>query len=55
MLGPEVECLPFLPVVLRAVINAGDARLVAANVIKHGLNNVRLHTQLGHARGSGAA
>src|SRR5690349_19800262 len=55
MLSPEVQRLAFLLVVSCAVIDTGDAGLVAGDVIEHSLDNVRLYAQLGHARGDGAS
>ena len=39
----------FLGAVLRAIINTGDAALVAANMIEHCLDDVRLYAKLGHS------
>ena len=44
MLTPQVERSCLLGGVARAVVDAGDASLVATKVVQHGLNNVRLHT-----------
>ena len=49
--SPEIERLTFLCGVARPIVDAGDAGLVAANVVEQGFDDVRLHAQLGHAGG----
>ena len=53
--GPKVEGLPLLRGIERAIIDARHARLSAAHVIERGLDDVRLHAEVGHPRGGGAA
>src|SRR5215470_149496 len=51
---PAVQRVRFLWQVRRAVIDARYARLVAADVVQHGFDDVRLYPDFGHAGGHGA-
>jgi hypothetical protein len=53
-LGPQVERGALFLLVGRAIVDAGDARLVAADVVQDGLDHVRLDTQIGYAGRRGA-
>src|SRR5215469_1980804 len=54
MFGPYVQGFALFLGVCCAVINAGNASLVARHMVEYRLHDVRLHTNLGHASGSGA-
>jgi hypothetical protein len=51
VIGPQRQRSAHLALIARPVIDPCDARPVAALVIEHGLNNVRLHAEVGHASG----
>ena len=47
--SPEIERLTFLCGVARTIVDASDPGLVAADMVEHGFDDVRLHAELGHA------
>src|SRR5271170_479046 len=49
VIGPKQQRGPDLALIARAVVDAGDAALVARPVIEHALDDVRLHAEFGHA------
>ena len=49
VLAPQLERRPLLRRVARSIVDAGDAGLVAADVVQHRLDDVRLHAELCHA------
>lgn len=48
VVDPQRQGLRPLGGVLSAVIDAGDAPLMPADMVQHGLNDVRLHPKIGH-------
>jgi len=48
--SPEIERAPLLRIVGCAVVDTGNASFMTADVIDDGLNHVRQHTEVGHAR-----
>ena len=55
VLIPPRQCLRLLGGVLRAIVDAGDASLMSADVVQHGFDDVRLDADAGHAGGARSA
>ena len=49
MLRPKVECASLLARVACAIVDARDPRLVAADMVDNGFDDVRLDAEVGHA------
>jgi len=54
VIRPTLERAPHLPFIARSIVNASNASLMTANVIKDCFDDVRLHTEFSHA-GSASA
>ncbi len=52
MLRPSIKDLALLFLIGGAVINSCNSSLVAADVIQHGLDNMRLYAKIGHPCGA---
>src|SRR5262249_20912204 len=55
VISPTLQCLAHRVGVARSIINSCNPALVAADVIKDCLDDVRLNAKLGHAGGASAA
>jgi hypothetical protein len=55
MLVPPRQRQRLLGRILRAVIDASDAALVAADMVQHRFDNVRLNADVSHAGGNSSA
>ena len=54
MISPALERCALLRFVCVPVVDPGDASLVAADMVEDRLDNVRLDTEVAHARGDGS-
>src|SRR5262249_45502832 len=50
VVGPQGESIADLALVTAAIVDPGDAALVATLMVAHGLDNVRLDSDVGHDR-----
>src|SRR5262249_17736838 len=55
MTGPQRQCRAYLALVGAAIIDASDTALVATLMVEHGLDNVRLNSEVGPPGGDGGA
>ena len=55
MLAPQRKRRGFLALIRRAIVNARNAVLMARDVVQHRLDDMWLHTHLGHVRRDRAA